>query len=410
MADDRTLVMPKLGLTMTEGMVASWEVAPGQAFETGTVLVVVESEKASYEVEAPAAGTLEEIVVQESETVAVGAPIARWRAVEAGGATAASDGKPAADGSAAPAAAKSRPAAPDPAPVPASDPPAGVPPQPTVGRTLATPLARRLAREAGIEVSSVPGSGPKNRVQARDIEAMVAAAAATPAAKPLTAPSGMQRTMASRMLQAKREIPHFYLSTDMEVSALLALRVQLNALPDRPRISISHLLVAAIVDGLRRCPDLNRTWTDDGILTHEAIDIGIAVDTDRGLVNPVLRDLAGDSLYGIARKFDALVGRARNAKLRQEDFGGGAITLSNAGMHRLHYMTSIVVPGQSAILGVGSLQELFRPGANGEPVAKRELGVTLSADHRIHTGVSALAFLGALEDVLTEPLLLLAGK
>ncbi len=392
MGDSNTLVMPKLGLTMTEGTITAWQVEPGQAFAKGEILVVVESEKAAYEVEAPSSGVLERIVAAVSETVPVGAPIARWHA-EGGAARPAQapgDGAP----ETAPAA---RPCN------GGKDLPAGQP------RKISTPLARRLARQHGIDIGAVEGSGPRKRVQARDIEALVPAPPPRSEAR-VVPPSAAGRTMAERTARSKQEIPHFYLSLDVDAGPLFALRDELNALPDRPRVSVTHLLVAAIVQALRECPAMNRVWTDDGIRTLDGIEVGLAIDSERGLTSPVARDLAEATLYGMVGKIDALIARARGSGLGPGDFGGGAITLSNAGMHRVRYMTSIIVPGQSAILGVGSLQELFRPGPDGQPLARRELGLTLSADHRIHTGVAALAFLGALERALTHPLLLLTGK
>ena len=215
--------------------------------------------------------------------------------------------------------------------------------------------------------------------------------------------------MASRVSASKLTIPHFYLSIDVDASALLDLRRNLNALPDRPRASVTHLLLAAVVEALRRVPAMNRVWTEDGMLTLPTLDVGLAVDTNRGLMSPVVRDLADKGFFGVVRSVDAVIQRARDGTLRLGDLQGGAITISNAGMHDVRYMGSIIVPGQSAILGVGSVQECFRPDEQGRPVLRREIGIVLSADHRIHTGVSALGFLNALKTVLQSPLALLAG-
>jgi pyruvate dehydrogenase E2 component (dihydrolipoamide acetyltransferase) len=170
---------------------------------------------------------------------------------------------------------------------------------------------------------------------------------------------------------------------------------------------MTHLLIAAVVRGLKAVPRMNTVWTDEGYLPYECIDVGIAVDTDRGLMSPVVRDLGGESFDGMAAKIDDMIARARQGALLPEDQKGGAITVSNAGMHHVRYMTSIIVPGQSAILGVGAVQDCFRPDATGAPVLRRELGVVLSVDHRVHTGIGALDFLKAFEQALLEPLRLL---
>lgn len=391
MPSEKTLVMPKLGLTMTEGTLAAWRVGAGTPFAEGDVLAVIESDKVAYDLEASEAGAFAAILVGESETVPVGTPIARWQDGTERGAT-------------------------PPAPAPQ-----------TPGRRLATPLARRLAARHGVDLAALAGSGPRGRIQAADVEAAAATAgrAASPApASPdpvpspppdpaggrLEPPTPAGRRMAARLTAAKRDIPHFYLSADIEVSRTGEVRRLLNGAPGRPRLSMTHMLVAAIAHALRAVPAMNRVWAEEGILSHDRIDVGLAVDTGRGLMSPVVRDLGRDGIYRIARKVDAVVARARDGALRPDDVGGGAITLSNAGMHDVRYMTSIIVPGQSAILGVGAVQDCFRPDAAGAPVLRRELGVVLSADHRVHTGVGALEFLREFRTALAEPVLFLSGR
>ena len=405
MSNDRLLVMPKLGLTMTEGAIAEWSIAPGTRFAAGETLFVVESEKAAVEFDAPAAGVLQEILVAVGTSVPVGTEIGKWLLDGAEPAVLSASVGP--DTSAA---------------TPSDKPP----------RIVATPLARRLATAADIGLAALTGSGPRGRIQAADVHAAVrqrestapepaAALMSTPAPAtrpaPTLAPSlgtvepltPIQRTMASRVTASKLTIPHFYLSIDVDASALLDLRRNLNALPDRPRTSVTHLLVAAVAEALRRVPAMNRVWTEDGMLTLPTLDVGLAVDTNRGLMSPVVRDLADKGFFGVVRSVDAVIQRARDGTLRPNDLQGGAITISNAGMHDVRYMGSIIVPGQSAILGIGSVQECFRPDEQGRPVLRREIGIVLSADHRIHTGVSALGFLNALKTVLQSPLALLAG-
>lgn len=384
MALERELVMPKLGLTMTEGAVAEWSIQPGARFTAGQILFVVESDKTAVEIEAPADGVLHEILVPAGDTVPVGTEIGRWTL----------DG----DKAAAPTA--------DAAPRPSADPA-------PAARIVATPLARRRAVAGGIDLAEVTGTGPRGRVVAADVDAAIAAHGGTreptAAGAHVAALTPHQRTMAARVTASKRDIPHFYLSIDVDTGELLALRASLNELPGRPRVSVTHLLVAAVVEALRRVPSMNRVWSEDGVRNLPAVDVGLAIDTPQGLMSPVVHDLAARSFFGVVRSVDEVIARARSASLRPTDFEGGAITVSNAGMHDVRYMGSIIVPGQSAILGVGSVQSCFRPDAAGRPVARRELGMVLSADHRLHTGVSALAFLGELKSILQRPLALIAG-
>jgi pyruvate dehydrogenase E2 component (dihydrolipoamide acetyltransferase) len=409
MSEQRLLVMPKLGLTMAEGTVAKWEKREGQHFNAGDVIVVIESDKTALDVEAPAAGTLGQQLIKENEVVPVGTLLAHW---QLDGEVSIVDRARREDLAPAPAQA---------ATVEHSD--TNMPPaKASGGRQLATPLARRLAREGGISLSGITGSGPRGRIQAADVKSGLAAQRAIvesaihsgpmPAMADGTvrAPSGVERTMAGRVSAAKRDIPHFYLAIDLDVGPVMAMRAELNRVQDRQKVTMTHLLIAALARGLLTVPRMNTVWTETGLLTYDTVDIGIAVDTERGLMSPVVRDLGHDSFSSLVRKVDDVVARARQGALRAEDQKGSAITISNAGMHNVRYMTSIIVPGQAAILGVGAVQDCFRPDEAGAPKLRREMGVVLSADHRVHTGVGALAFLQAFENALLHPLQLLTGQ
>jgi len=421
MAANRQLVLPKLGLTMTEGAVLEWCIVPGARFTAGQTIFVVECDKAAVEFDAPADGVLHEILVPAGETVPVGTEIGRWSL----------DGD---DTMAGPTDSERPPASAPTSPVAAASPrkahqvrQSSTPvakDEASFPRVVATPLARRRAAPHGLDLTGVTGSGPRGRVLAADVEAALQAhedarertssdfsarAHAPESAAGPVAPTASQRTMAARVTASKREIPHFYLSIDVDVGELFVLRRSINELPGRPRVSVTHFLVAAVVEALRQTPAMNRVWLEGGLLDLPTVDVGLAVDTSHGLMSPVIRDLASQSFFGIVRSVDAAIGRARTASLRAADVQGGAITISNAGMHDVRYMSSIIVPGQSAILGVGSVQSCFRPDADGRPVLRRELGLVLSADHRIHTGVSALGFLNRLKSIVQRPVALLAG-
>ncbi|WP_431857619.1 dihydrolipoamide acetyltransferase family protein [Azospirillum sp.] len=402
------LVMPKLGLTMTEGVLAEWRVQPGERFRSGDVILVVETDKIASEVEAESDGVLVETTVPAGETVPVGTAIGRW---SADGAAAPSPPPPAA----APAAAPPEPAAPS---APAARP---VPPAPGE-RLRATPLAKRRAKDLGVDLASVTGSGPRGRIKMADVEAAARRAPAAapepaePAPAPATAPpagerqkpSATQQTMARRLSAAKRDVPHFYLAAEAEVSELLTLRERLNAdAGSGPRLTLTHFVLAAVGRSLADQPEMDRVWDEDGIVTLGRGDVGLAVNTPRGLVVPVLRGLTTKPLDRLAAEAAALTETARAGRLTGEDFQGGAISVSNAGMHNVTYMTSIINPGQSSILGVASVRPVFRPDDAGAPVLRRELGLVLSADHRLFDGVTALAFLNRVIAYLERPLRLL---
>lgn len=378
------LLMPKLGLTMTEGTLVEWLVAPGTSFTAGQTLFIVESDKVATEIEAEADGTLVEAALPEGETVEVGTVVGYWEA--AGGTAQETPARPA---------------------------PSAAEPDRAQKRLAVTPYARRRAREAGVDLAGLTGTGPGGRIQARDIDSAaprqreavrVAGAGGTPPIRP----TATQQTMARRLVAAKQQIPHFYLALEAEVSALLALRTQFGARRGTPKLTLNHLLLAAVGRALREMPQANRVWTDEGIVAFDRSDVGIAVDTERGLLVPVLRDAGSLSLSEVARGATDLVERARAGAVAADEMRGGAITVSNAGMLNVSYMTPIINPGQAMILGVGSVRELFRPDAQGRPALRREIGLVLAVDHRILSGASALRFLNGVVRWLEQPAWLLA--
>lgn len=394
----RELLMPKLGLTMTEGALAEWMLVPGVAFKAGDGIFVVETDKVASEVPADYDGVLLEVLVPVGEMVQVGAVIGYVDDGVAGSTSSQPASPPVAAASAVPVM------------------------QSGEIRRFSTPLARRLAAQLGVPLADAVGSGPRGRIRAADVRAAQggqtrtaaapALAAPVEAARPTAAatktkPTPTQATMARRLTQAKQQIPHFYLAAEAEVTKLMALRTELNAMPGYPKLTLTHLLVAAVGRALRELPELNRVWTDDGIVSFASCDVGVAVNAGRGLLVPVVPDVAGRSLEGIARATQELVDKARNGELEAGQMSGGAISISNAGMFNVSWMTPIINPGQSMILGVGSVRELFRPDANGQPALRRELGLVLAADHRILDGVSGLKMLNAVIASLEKPLFLL---
>ncbi len=424
----RDLLMPKLGLTMTEGVIVEWKVSPGQSFTKGDILLVVETEKINIEIEAEDAGTMGELLVAQGNVVPVGTVIARWRLAADDG-TAPADAHPApipgheGGGAVAGMAELGRPA--DKGAVVSPTHAAESAPVRPDFRTIATPLARRLARHHGVDLRLIRGTGPSGRIKAADVEA----AAAKPSGQ--TSPSGecpavtrsaaadqgtrvapgpVQAAMARRLAAVKQSVPHFYLASEAEVSALLTLRESLNADPGSRRISINHVALAAMGRTLLDLPWANRVWVDGDLVTFSSTDVGIAVHTPRGLFAPVLRDAGRLGLAGVATEASRLVDKAREGRLDPDDMAGGAMTVSNAGMFNVTYLTPIINPGHSAILGVGSVRQVFRPDEGGQPALRREIGLVLACDHRVFDGVAGLEILNRIvryfenpQDLLTIP-------
>lgn len=394
------ILMPKLGLTMTEGLIAEWRVQPGTAFAVGDVLFVVETEKVANEVEATSDGVLGEILAREGETVPVGTPVARLQ------------GDDAQDEPVAPAGAG---IGPGPLVIPASPvvaPPADMSPG-ADQRVVATPLARRIARDENVDLRSVAARISGRRIKVDDVRREVERQKAQPRGAPAqggtvsVAIDAARTATARRVHGAKRDIPHFYLSRHVEISALQAMREDLNSDAALARISVTHMLAKGLALALAAMPDMNRIWADTEILAFSGADIGIVSETPHGLRIPVIRNVQALSLDDIAAAAQAIAGRASDNRLTPGDVGGGAISISNVGMLGVDTLTPIINPPQAMILGVGAEQSLFRPDANGAPKACREIVLTLACDHRVIDGADAARFLKLVADILEKPVRLM---
>lgn len=415
------ILMPKLGLTMTEGQVAEWLVPVGSPFRAGQGLFVVETDKVATEIAAEGDGVLADVTVPVGETVAVGEVIGYWQDGAADGGP--SEPSAGARASAAPstqAAASTAPAAAPPASVMAPAEKSRQADSSAASRRIpVTPLARRLARQLCVDLATVTGSGPNGRVKAEDVQAAARRPAAPAAAQPAacatidlgsrSSPGPVQAAMARRLTAVKQQVPHFYLAVEARVSRLLALRAELNALDGPVRFTLNHFILAAVGRALGDLPQANRVWDDGEIVTFSSTDVGMAVSTERGLFVPIVREAGRVSLTEVARRAQAHVERARSGSLDRDDMVGGAITVSNAGMFNVKFMTPIINPGQAMILGVGSVSQVFRPDADGRPELRDEIGLVLAADHRLMDGVSGLAFLNRVSAYLEQPMRLLAG-
>lgn len=416
------ILMPALSPTMEEGGLAKWHVKPGDEVHAGDVIAEIETDKATMEVEAVDEGVVEAILVEAgSQNVKVGTPIARLRGE---GETAASPPppkpQPAAPASPAPEAAKAQPQAPEPAPSP----------KPATARApgervFASPLARRLAEQKGVDLAAVHGSGPHGRIVKRDIEDAPAgaarpepAAAAAPPAQvhsleqlgivpgsyDLVPLDGMRRTIAKRMTEAARDVPHFPLNVDLEIDALLQARTAINALleKDGVKVSVNDMLIKAAAVALKRVPEANASYTPEGLAMHHGADIAVAVAIDGGLITPIVRAAETKGLAQIAREMKDLGERARNRRLKPEEYQGGTFSISNLGMMGIKSFGSIINAPHGAILSVGAGEK--RPIVRGEAIAiATMMSVTLTCDHRVVDGATGARWLAAFKTLVEQP-------
>ncbi len=396
--------MPQLGLTMTEGTLIEWCVAIGEPVTQGDVIYIVETDKIANEIEADRDGSIGEFVVAPDETVPVGAVLGHW----SGGETSTvveSEGvnRHGADGPVDTAVGHevSPPAASGPRTKPAD-------------RIIATPHARKLARGHDVDLRQITGSGPRGRIKGCDVIAYVDT---TPSGGtgvrhetgrlPL---SGLRKTVAERMAQSNRDIPHFYLSIDVEVSRLLAMHEELKAETAYVNLTLTHWLVSAAGLCLTERPEMTRVFRDDHLLQLNNTDIAVAVATERGLYAPVARAVGSLGLADTAEQLDRLVAKARDGHLGAADMSGGCLCISNLGGVGVTEVFPLIIPGQSMIIGVGRVNEVFRPDKSDQPELRREISLVAGFDHRVHDGVDGGRFLNTLRVLLEKPLTVLVRE
>ncbi|MDP6390442.1 MAG: pyruvate dehydrogenase complex dihydrolipoamide acetyltransferase [Alphaproteobacteria bacterium] len=445
------VLMPALSPTMTEGTLAKWHVKEGDTVVSGDIIAEIETDKATMEVESVEEGTVGKLMIAEgTDGVPVNDVIALL--LEEGEDSAALDALDVA----APAAA---PAAPEPAPTPAASPPAPAatqstpPPAPATSaapapsaqkgngpkgngedRVFASPLARRMAAQAGIDVAGIAGSGPHGRIVKRDVEAAIsggapvaapgaapaAAAAPVPAAMPtvveasgfeppyeLEPASTMRKTIARRLSESKQTVPHFYLSVECEIDALLEMRKSLNdKANDAYKISVNDMVMKAAALGLRKVPAANASWTGDAIKFYQRSDISVAVAIEGGLITPVVRGADNKGLETISNEMKDLAGRAREGKLMPEEYEGGTFSISNLGMYGISEFAAVINPPQGCILaiGAGAARPVVKDGALAVATV---MTCTLSVDHRAVDGAVGAEFLAAFKGLIEDPLTML---
>lgn len=399
--------MPQMGFDMTQGTLVRWLKQEGDLVARGEAIAEIETDKAVVELEAFASGVLRRILVKEGTVVPVGQVI---------GIIAAPDEELVGEIVAGPPPPRAKEA---PRPVEAAKAEAPEAPTPPVaGEPIkASPVARRIAQEQGIDLRRVTGSGPGGRIVEKDVLSFTpqrqAAPPAPPTERPPAAPaaaqamSAIRQAIARRMSQSKREIPHFYVTAEIDMTDALKLRQGLNeALEGETRVSINDLIVKAAAKALAKFPQINALFIDGGVQVQEQINIGIAIALEEGLIAPAILDCGSKSLVDIAKAAKDLVDRAKAGVLRPQEYMGGTFTVSNLGMYDVDSFTAIINPPQVAILAVGSVRE--RPVVrNGAVVIAQTMNATVSADHRATDGAGAAQFLSQVKHLLENPVSLL---
>jgi len=448
------VLMPQLGETVAEGKITQWFKSAGDAVKPGDNLFEIETDKVSMEVPSTTAGVLAEIRVPAGEVAPVGAVVAVIADGAAASAPAAAEAlsKPAV----APAGAPTNRLQPRAAPVAAGEPAAAAikldpffevrtpernyGPARLPGGRRVTPLARRLAAEGGIDLATVSPSGPHGRIVARDVEA---AARATPTAAPRPAaaagvavaagPSaedvkalyrdvpfqevpldGMRTTIATRLVQAKQTIPHFYLTADVEIGRLISLREDANAAAPKDsdgkpafKLSLNDLIIKAWAAALQRVPAANAVWAQDRILRFQHSDVAVAVAIDGGLITPVIRRVEAKTLSAISNEMKELAARARARKLTPDEYQGGSSTISNLGMYGVREFSAIINPPQATVLAVGAARRQAVEKEDGGVAFASVLSVTLSCDHRVVDGALGAELLAAFQRFVERPVTML---
>ncbi|MBE7637314.1 pyruvate dehydrogenase complex dihydrolipoamide acetyltransferase [Sneathiella sp. P13V-1] len=422
-----TITMPALSPTMTEGKLATWHVAEGDEVSSGDVIAEIETDKATMEVEAVDEGVIGKILIDAgTENVSVNSPIAYL--LEDGEDASALEGM---STSAAPAPAAA-PAAQETASAPTAVTPApAAPSSPQGSRVFSSPLARRVAADASLNIADIQGTGPRGRIIRADVDAFIAAGgtakaapapsadapAATPApaaAPVVTTPphageheeiplTGMRKTIAKRLTEAKQTIPHFYLTIECELDNLLAMRKELNSRGDDYKISVNDFIIRASALALKKLPAANAIWGGDKILQYKDIDISVAVAVEGGLITPVVKNADKRGLADISNNMKELAGKARDGKLMPEEYQGGCFSISNLGMFGIKEFSAVINPPQSAILAVGAGEQ--RPIVkDGELTVATMMSVTLSCDHRVIDGALGAELLKYFKGYIEEPL------
>ena len=431
------VIMPKLSPTMEEGQLSRWLKKEGDQVSMGEPLAEIDTDKATMEMQALTSGVLRKILIQEGESAPLGQMIAII-------------GEPDEDISAlanqAPAAKPAEAPAPEAAPTPpAEQPKEAEPPSPPAtpaqgngqpsptsesgGRLIVSPLAARMAAEAGVDLRSITGSGPGGRIIKRDVEGLISGGgkpsqaapqrqlrAVEPGMRPQVAPgqpstyhdepiSEMRRTIARRLVTSLGPIPHFFLTVEIEMDRAAEMRAGINAIDPELKLSINDIIIKVAAAALVQHPQVNASFQDKTVRYYDHADIGVAVAIEDGLITPIIRSADQKSLSQIGSEVRDLADRARNRKLKPEEYMGASFSISNLGMFGIDEFTAVINPPEGAILAVGAMTP--KPVVRDNQVVVRQMmHVTMSCDHRVIDGATGAKFLQTFKKILENPLLL----
>jgi pyruvate dehydrogenase E2 component (dihydrolipoamide acetyltransferase) len=411
------VVMEALSPTMEEGRLVAWKKREGDPVRTGEPLAEVETDKAVMELVARTDGVLRKILLGEGATVPVSATVAIIGGAEENISALVGTAGERESGSAGTGPAGVAPVAGGPTAGASALPPSGPPVlPPSPGRIKSSPLARRLAAAKGLDLAAVAGTGPGGRIIKRDVESAPVGASAglAPALPPSRSPAAsgdvpltqIRKTIAKRLTQSLGPVPHFFLTSVIDMERAWEARAELKALGERSTVSFNDIVIKAVALALRQHPAVNAWWLDDRIRYHEDVHIGMAVAVEDGLITPVLRHADRKGLAEIAAEARALADRARARKLTPEEYTGSTFSISNLGMLDIDQFTAVINPPEAGILAVGRISQ--QPAVvDGQLAARRLLRVTLSCDHRVIDGATGARFLQTVKQHLEQPLAML---
>ncbi len=401
------ITMPKLSDTMLEGTLIKWHKKAGDKITVGDVIADVETDKATMEMEAFDDGIITEILVPEGGVVKVGQPIAN---LEGGKKSVVKSTAPAATSVTASAATPAAPSKPKPAATADGS------------RTKASPLAKKIALERGVDLSGIQGTGPGGRIVAADVPATAvaqgrsAAAAAPRIEVPFsdsdtkTPLSGMRRTIAERLLASKTQIPHFYLSIEIDAAPLAKLRKDLNAAAEAAgtaKVTVNDFILLAAARAAKQHPKVNAAFAGDSVVEYASVNLSVAIAVEDGLITPVIRNAQSLSLREISTAVKDLAVRARSKKIKPEEYQGGTLTISNLGAYGIDSFYAIINPPQAAILAVGAIVKKPVVNAQDQIIAGQRMTISLSGDHRVVDGAAGAEFLATIRKSLESPTSLL---
>ncbi|MFN8412514.1 MAG: dihydrolipoamide acetyltransferase family protein [Anaerolineales bacterium] len=407
-----TISMPKLGFDMAEGLLVRWVKQVGENINKGDVLAEIETDKATVEVESSASGVILQLIVDQGSIVPVNAPIAI-----VGAAGEKVDAPAAAPKAEAPKAEATLQSAPVVAPVAQASAPAAT------GPVKASPLAKKVAKDNNVNLASVQGTGPGGRVVRKDVEAALSSGQTSTASRPTVASTvqpvivshddksvpttKLRQAIGRRLVESKQTIPHFYVTHEYKMEALMEMRKQINAyLPDNEKVSVNDFILKATALTLRQFPNLNATLKGNEIIQFGHVNVGVAVTVPGGLMTVVVKDTDQKSLRQISSEVKAMAGRARDGKVKPEDVDGSTFSTSNLGMYDVEEFIAIVNPPEAAILAISSAREV--PVVEGGQIkAGWRMKATISVDHRVSDGAEAAQFMQTLAGFLENPVRML---